>query len=71
MAKKKAMLVNVDLLVRVIIDDSVDPDYDDFFDEIVTNAVRQRLADEGISFIAEGINDYRNDEENPYDPEYD
>jgi len=69
--KKKAMLVNIDLLVRVIIDDSVDPDVDPEFDEAVTNAVRERLADEGISFIGEGINDYRDDEQDPYDPEYD
>jgi hypothetical protein len=68
---KKAMLVNIDLLVRVIIDDFVDPDVDPEFDETVTNAVKARLADEGVSFIGEGINDYRDDEETPYDPEFD
>jgi hypothetical protein len=68
---KKAVLVNIDLLVRVIVDDFVDLDVDPEFDEVVTNAVRGRLSEEGISFIAEGINDYREDEENPYDPEYD
>lgn len=68
---KKAMLVNIDLLVRVIVDDFVDPDVDPEFDEVVTNAVRARLAEEGISFIGEGINDYRDDEETPYDPEFD
>ena len=68
---KKAMLVNIDLLVRVIVDDFVDPDVDPEFDETVTNAVKARLADEGVSFISEGINDYRDDEETPYDPEFD
>ena len=49
----------------------MDLDVDPEFDETVTNMIRQRLAEEGISFIAEGINDYRDDNECPYDPEYD
>lgn len=64
---KKAMLVNINLLVRVIVNNSIDPDVDPEFDEAVTNAVRRRLADEGISFIGEGINDYRDDEQDPYE----
>lgn len=68
---KKAILVNVDLLVRIIIDDSIDPDIDPEFDEAVTNAVKGRLSEEGISFISEGISDYNDDKETPYDPEFD
>jgi len=68
---KKAVLVDIDLIVRVIVDEELDMDIDPMFDEIVTNAVRSRLSDEGISFIAEGIDDYNDDLENPYDPEWD
>tara|TARA_R110002020_G_scaffold29571_13_gene93252 strand:- start:1518 stop:1730 length:213 start_codon:yes stop_codon:yes gene_type:complete len=68
---KKAMLINIDLLVRIIIDDTVDLDHDPEFEEIVTEVVKNRLREEGVSFIAEGINDYREDEENPYDTEFD
>ena len=68
---KKAVLVNVDLLVRIVIDDFVDMDHDPEFEELVTDAVKARLKEEGVSFIAEGINDYREDRENPYDSEFD
>lgn len=68
---KKAVLVDIDLTIRVIVDEEMDLDIDPEFDETVTNMIRQRLAEEGISFIAEGINDYRDDNECPYDPEYD
>lgn len=68
---KKAMLVDVNLKVRVIIDESVDPEVDPEFEEAVMNAVRSRMSEEGISFIAEGIDDYNDDKENPFDPEYD
>lgn len=68
---KKAVLVKIDLLVRVIVDEDMDLDIDPVFDELVTNAVRARLSDEGISFIAEGIDDYNDDKETPYDKEWD
>jgi len=69
--EKKAVLVNVDLLVRVVVDHNLDLDYDQEFEEVVAEAVKTRLKEEGVSFIAEGINDYRDDTEDPYDPEFD
>ena len=71
MASKKAITVDVNLKVRVVVNDTVDPNTDPEFEEAVTNSVRGRLAEEGISFIAEGINDFNDDKETPFDPEYD
>ena len=68
---KKAMLVRVNLLVRIIIDDRVDPDVDKEFDETVAAVIKNRLSEEGVSLISEGIFDYEDDLENPFDPEYD
>jgi hypothetical protein len=67
---KKAYLAKVDLLVRVIVDDHIDPEGEEF-GEIVYNATNKRMKEEGISFINEGIDDYEEDIENPYDPDYD
>jgi len=69
--EKKALLVDVNLKVRVIVDTDVDPETDPEFEEAVFNAVKSRIAEEGVSFIAEGIEDYNDDVENPFDPEYD
>ena len=71
MKDKKALLVNIDLQVRVVIDEHIDPNMDPEFDEMVKKAVDKRLKEEGVSFIGENIQDFNPDEENPYNPEFD
>lgn len=71
MKDKKALLVKVDLLVRVVVDSDVDPEIDSEFEMAVMASIKSRMQEEGISFIAEGIEDYNDDTENPYDSEYD
>ena len=68
---RKALLVNVNLQVRVIIDENkVDPETE-ALDEIVADKVRDRLKEEGTSFIGENIEDYNDDVENPFNPDFD
>lgn len=67
---KKAYLVDVNLKIRVITEDHIDPEGEEF-GEAVYNSVNKRMKEEGISFINEGIDDYKDDKENPYDPDYD
>jgi hypothetical protein len=69
---KKAYLVDVDLVIRLIMDDKLDPaiDYKDF-DKAIYKAIKSRMEEEGMSFITEGITDVEEDESCPYDPEYD
>ena len=69
---KKAYLVDVDLVIRLIMDSKLDPvlDYKDF-DKAIYKAIRSRMEEEGMSFITEGITDVEEDESCPYDPEYD
>ena len=67
----KAILVDVHIQVRVIIHDEIDPDSDKEFDEMITERISTRIRDEGSSFIGGSINDYNDDEVNPYNPEYD
>jgi hypothetical protein len=71
MEEKKALLVKVNLLVRVIVDSDVDPEVDSEFELAVMASVKSRIQEEGVSFIAEAIEDYNDDIENPYDSEYD
>ena len=69
---KKAIVVSVELEIRIIIDDRLDPDVDhEELNEAVHTRISKRMKDEGPSFIGEGINDYNDDEENPYDYAYD
>lgn len=73
MAKdKKAYLVDIDLVIRLIMNDKLDPviDYKEF-DKEIYKAVKSRIEEEGMSFITEGITDVEEDESCPYDPEYD
>ncbi len=73
MAKdKKAYLVDVDLVIRLIMDSELDPtlDYKDF-DKAIYKAIVSRMEEEGMCFITEGITDVEEDESCPYDPEYD
>jgi len=47
---KKAYLTKIDLLVRVVVEDHIDPEGEEF-GEIVYNATNKRMKEEGISFI--------------------
>ncbi len=67
---KKAYLVDVNLKIRVVVADHIDPEGEEF-GEAVHQSVEKRMKEEGISFINEGIDDYTDDKENPYDSEYD
>lgn len=69
---KKAYLVDVDLVIRLIMDSKLDPtlDYKDF-DKEIYKVIISRMEEEGMSFITEGITDVEEDESCPYDPEYD
>lgn len=69
---KKAYIVDIDLVIRVIADEDLDPniDYKDF-DKMIFEKFKSRLDEEGSSFITEGITDIEEDEDCPYDPEYD
>jgi hypothetical protein len=69
--QKKAVLVDIDLKVRVIIGESIDPNMDEEFDEALLRAVKHRIKEEGRSFLTEGIQDFQDDIENPYNPEFD
>lgn len=68
---KKAYLVNIDLEIRVTIDETLDPNIDPEFDKAVMDKLKFRLLEEGESFILEGINEFNEDKECPYDPEFD
>lgn len=65
---KTAYLVDVSLLVRVVIDDRLDPDIDPEFNQAVINKVRKIVLEDPTS-IAENITDWNEDEEVPYDPD--
>lgn len=69
---KKAYIVDIDLVIRVIADENLDPniDYKDF-DKMIFEKFKSRLEEEGSSFITQGIADIEEDEDCPYDPEYD
>jgi len=69
---KKAVLVTVELEIRVIVDEVTDPDVDyKEFNEAVHLRMTKRMKEEGGTFIGEGISDYNDDLENPYDSEFD
>ena len=68
---KKAVTVDVNLKVRVIVDSDMDLDFDPKFEEIINTAIKDRMFEEGTGFIGQGIDNYEDDKENPFDPEYD
>lgn len=69
--EKKALLVDVNLKLRVIVNEDVDPNMDEEFEEAVLLNVKHRIKEEGRSFIAQGIDDFNDDIENPYNKEFD
>lgn len=73
MAKEKtAYIIDVDLVIRLVMDSKLDPVIDQKeFDNAIYKAVKSRMDEEGKSFIIEGITDIEEDETCPYDPEYD
>ena len=71
MKPKKAYLVDVNLLVRVVVDAEVDPNTDEEFDMAVLRNIQKRIKEEGLEFISENIEDFNEDIECPFDPEFD
>ena len=73
MAKKnkKAYLVDVNLYLRVIVDEEIDPNIDPEFEKAVVDKIKWRLLEEGDSFFTENIDKYEDHIECPYDPEFD
>jgi len=69
--KQKAYLIDIDLKIRVVVDEHLDPNVDDEFDQAVFKAVKKRIEEEGSSFLSEGISNFDDDVETPYDPEFD
>jgi len=61
---KKAVLVDITLQVRVIVDEDMDMEGREF-DKIVTNDILL-LANTKSNFIADGIQDYNDDTVNPF-----
>ena len=72
MKNKKAYIVDIDLIIRLVMDEKMDPVLDQKeFDKAIYKAVKLRLEEEGVSFISEGVTDIEEDETCPYDPKYD
>ena len=71
MKPKKAYLVDVNLIVRVVVDAEVDPNTDEEFDMAVLRNIQKRIKEEGLEFISENIEDFNEDIECPFDPEFD
>jgi len=69
--KQKAYTIDIGLIVRIVIDENLDPNVDNEFDQAVFKAVKKRIKEEGVSFISEGISNFHDDVETPYDPEFD
>ena len=69
---KIAKVVAVNLKVRVIVPEDMDPDVDyEEFNKIVAARVANRLKEEGPLYIGEHIDDHNDDTLNPYDAEHD
>ena len=68
---KKAYLVNIDLVLRVTLDETLDPNIDPEFDKAIMDELKFRLKEEGDSFILESITEFNTDKECPYDAEFD
>jgi hypothetical protein len=64
----KALLVNIDLMVRIVVPDNATED------QIIAAAVNKALLNAGDrdtqrSWFGEGVSEWRDDEEMPFDPE--
>lgn len=69
--KKQAYTVTVNLKIRVLAENDIDPNIDPEFDEATLKAINRRIKEEGTQFISENIEDFELDTESPYDPEFD
>lgn len=68
----KALLVNLDLMVRVIVPDDATPE--DIADAAANKAVAyasDKMYGNGKSWVAEGVGDINDDVESPYNPDTD
>ena len=70
---KKAISVSLDLNIRVIIEDTLDPELDhEEFDKILLKALKKKLEEPNPeSYLGENISTYQDDTQYPYDPEFD
>ena len=68
---KKAILVNVEFTLRVVVDQDIDPNVDPEFEKAVKDRLLFRIKEEGTKFISEHIEDFYDDLKNPYNPEFD
>ena len=69
--KKVAYEVKVNFLIRIITTDNIDPEMDPEFNEATFAALKKKFRDEGVQFVADNIEDYNFDEDNPYDVKID
>ena len=70
MAKNKrvAYQVKVSFLVRIITTDNIDPNMDPEFNEATHRALKKKLS---VQYVADNIDDFNLDEDEPYDAQYD
>lgn len=68
---KKAILVDLQLQVRVIITDDIDLESDDEFAQATEKVLKERIKEDPTYFINEHIVNYEDDIKNPFDPEHD
>ena len=61
--KKIAYEVKVSFLVRVIVPDNIDPEMDPEFNIATTMALKKKL---GVQYVADNIEDYNINEDEPY-----
>lgn len=69
--QKKAVLVDLELKIRVVIGEDVDPNMDEEFEKALLLKVKKRIKEEGHTFLANGIVDFQDDIEDPYNEEFD
>jgi hypothetical protein len=68
---KKAYLVDVNLCLRITIDEDLDPNIDPEFDQAVVDKIKSRMQEEGDDFLKASIHQYEDDTECPYNSKLD
>jgi len=69
--KRVAYQVKVSFLLRVVTTDNIDPEMDPEFNEATHRALKKKLRDEDVQYVADNIDDYNLDEDFPYDAQHD